>query len=85
MASEGNVDGVIAALAAGAAVDLRDDADGCTALHWAADRGHVEVRSTLDAFPVLRAVLRSTGADHKALSSVFLKRALPCHHIRSLR
>ncbi len=86
MASEGDVDGVAAALAAGVAVDLRDDADGCTALHWAADRGHLEVHSTFNVLLVLRVVLRSTGADRKALSSVFLKHALPFHHNRrSLR
>ncbi len=45
LASEGDVAGVAAALAAGARVDERDAPDGCTPLHWAADRGHTEVRS----------------------------------------
>lgn len=43
--------GLEAALAAGAAVDARD-ADSCTALHWAADKGHVQVHRSLTCAPV---------------------------------
>ncbi len=42
-ASEGDVAGVQKLLKSGIAVDQRDD-QGCTALHWAADRGAEQVR-----------------------------------------
>ena len=41
-ASEGDVAGVQKLLKSGIAVDQRDD-QGCTALHWAADRGAEQV------------------------------------------
>ncbi len=41
-ASEGDVAGVKKLLKSGIAVDQRDD-QGCTALHWAADRGAEQV------------------------------------------
>lgn len=41
-ASEGDVAGVRKLLTSGVAVDQRDD-QGCTALHWAADRGAEQV------------------------------------------
>ena len=44
--------GLEAALAAGAAVDARD-ADSCTALHWAADKGHVQVHRSFTCVQVL--------------------------------
>ena len=43
-ASEGDAAAVASCLDGGAAVDARDG-EGCTALHWAADRGHLEARS----------------------------------------
>lgn len=41
-ASEGDVAGVQQLLKSGIAVDQRDN-QGCTALHWAADRGAEQV------------------------------------------
>lgn len=41
-ASEGDLAGVQKLLKSGTAVDQRDD-QGCTALHWAADRGAEQV------------------------------------------
>ena len=42
LASEGAPEPLRRCLAAGADVNGRD-AEGCTALHWAADRGHLQV------------------------------------------
>jgi ankyrin repeat protein len=42
LASEGDVPAVTFLLDNGADVDSRD-AEGCTALHWAADRGSLQV------------------------------------------
>ncbi len=48
LASEGALEPLRRCLAAGADVNERD-AEGCTALHWAADRGHLQVSATPSA------------------------------------
>ena len=45
LSSEGAVEPLRRCLAAGADVNERD-AEGCTALHWAADRGHLQVSAS---------------------------------------
>ena len=45
LASEGLLELLWRRLAAGADVSERD-AEGCTALHWAADRGHLQVSAS---------------------------------------
>ena len=45
LASEGALEPLRRCLAAGADVNERD-AEGCTALHWAADRGHLQVSAS---------------------------------------
>jgi len=51
-ASEGDVAGVQQLLKLGQSVDLRDD-QGCTPLHWAADRGSEQVCSLAFSFVAL--------------------------------
>lgn len=46
LVSKDDEEGVQVLLAAGTPVDIRDD-EGCTALHFAADRGHVAIAQAL--------------------------------------
>ena len=70
VASEGDAEGVRAALRAGASINGADD-DGCTALHWACDRGHKSIVELLLARGADIAAADVDGATplHYALSS----------------
>ena len=52
-ARDGDTAAVQSFLSEGAAVDGRDS-EGCCALHWAADRGHAEVRTRIFVCQTLR-------------------------------
>jgi ankyrin repeat protein len=54
LASEGDTEAVTFLLDNGADVDARD-AEGCTALHWAADRGCSEVSLCMSPLQTLKA------------------------------
>ncbi|GBG84915.1 hypothetical protein CBR_g39376 [Chara braunii] len=60
MASEGNLEGVLAELAKGVAVNLPDEKKR-TPLHWAADRGHLDVVKLLLARGASTNLQDSTG------------------------
>lgn len=51
LASENDVPALAFLLENGADINQRDD-EGCTALHWAADRGSLQVNTCLHAQPL---------------------------------
>ena len=78
-ASAGDAAGVAEALSdGGASVDDQDD-DGCTALHWAADRGHLRVCEP-QSWPVCTGVrqLLAEGPAHKATWHIMVVCAAYC-------